>query len=202
MRGVTRLAQGGLNHQAIAAIENACLDIKAKALGVPVYALFGGPFRERLTLYWSHCGSMRAWNPDLWEKEFKRPPIRSLDDLKRLGQEAVQRGFKAIKTNPMTFKPGDIAFNAGVRMAPGFLDRNLDRRVLGQFVEQLAAQREGIGANTGLMFDLNFGLRTEGFIRVAKALERFDMTWLEIDMHDPEGLAQRSEEHTSELQSH
>ncbi len=29
---------GGVNHEAIAAIENACLDVKGKALGVPVYA--------------------------------------------------------------------------------------------------------------------------------------------------------------------
>jgi len=189
LRSHTRIVSGAITHQAVAAIENACLDIKAKALGVPVYALFGGPFRERLTLYWSHCGSMRAWNPDLFEKEFKKSPIRSLDDLKRLGEEAVQRGFRAIKTNPVATRPGAVPFSAGVRMAPGFLDRNLDPRVLAQFIEQLAAMREGIGPDTGLMFDLNFGLRTEGFIRVAKALERFDMTWLEVDMHDPEGLA-------------
>ena len=54
---VTRQAPGGINQQAMAAIENALLDVKAKALGVPVYALFGGPVRDRLPLYWSHCGS-------------------------------------------------------------------------------------------------------------------------------------------------
>jgi galactonate dehydratase len=45
---VTRQAPGGINQQAIGAIENALVDIKAKALGVPVHALFGGPVRERL----------------------------------------------------------------------------------------------------------------------------------------------------------
>ena len=45
---VTRQAPGGINSQAIAALENALLDIKAKALGIPVYALFGGPVRDRL----------------------------------------------------------------------------------------------------------------------------------------------------------
>ncbi|HEV7602805.1 MAG TPA: mandelate racemase/muconate lactonizing enzyme family protein, partial [Bradyrhizobium sp.] len=35
---VTRQAPGGINQQAMAAIENALLDVKAKALGVPVYA--------------------------------------------------------------------------------------------------------------------------------------------------------------------
>ena len=55
----TRQAPGGINSQAIAAIENALLDIKGKALGVPVYQLLGGAMRERLRLYWSHCGTYR-----------------------------------------------------------------------------------------------------------------------------------------------
>ena len=55
----TRAAPGGLNQQAIAAIENALVDVKAKALGIPVYEMLGGPVRDRLRLYWSHCGSYR-----------------------------------------------------------------------------------------------------------------------------------------------
>src|SRR3954465_6000410 len=57
---VTRQAPGGVNQQAIAAIENALLDVKAKDLGVPVYSLFGGPVRQELPLYWSHCGGYRV----------------------------------------------------------------------------------------------------------------------------------------------
>jgi len=56
----TRLAAGGLAQQAIAAIENACLDIAGKALGVPVHVLLGGPLRERVPVYWTHCGSYRV----------------------------------------------------------------------------------------------------------------------------------------------
>jgi len=62
---VTRQAPGGVNQQAIAAIENALLDVKAKALGIPVYSLFGGPVRQKLPLYWSHCGGYRVRNPDI-----------------------------------------------------------------------------------------------------------------------------------------
>src|SRR3954462_4017179 len=97
---VTRQAPGGVNQQAIAAIENALLDVKAKALGVPVYALFGGPVRDRLPLYWSHCGAFRARNPEFFEKVIGTPPLRTLDDMKRLGRDVVSRGFKAAKTNP------------------------------------------------------------------------------------------------------
>ena len=49
----TRQAPGGLIQQAIAAIENALVDVKAKALGVPVCEMLGGPVRDRLRLYWS-----------------------------------------------------------------------------------------------------------------------------------------------------
>ena len=46
--------------QAIGAIENALLDVVGKALGVPACALFGGPIRTELPVYWSHCGSFRV----------------------------------------------------------------------------------------------------------------------------------------------
>ena len=64
-QAITRQAPGGLNQQAMAAVENALLDVKAKALGIPVYELFGGPVRDRLPLYWSHCGSYRFRNADV-----------------------------------------------------------------------------------------------------------------------------------------
>ena len=50
-------SRGGVVRQAIGAIENALLDIKGKALGVPVYQLLGGKLRDRIPVYWSHCGS-------------------------------------------------------------------------------------------------------------------------------------------------
>jgi len=190
LHGITRLAAGGLGDQAIAAIENACLDVKAKALGVPVYALFGGPTRERIKLYWSHCGSFRVRHGDFFEKELGRPRIRTLDDLARLGEEAVARGFTAIKTNPLFFDgPAPRMFDGGFNLGPRLLDRNADSAVIAAVTDVLAAFRHGIGPKTGLMIDLNFSERIEGFRRIAKAAERYDLTWLEIDMHDPEGLA-------------
>src|SRR5882672_3521145 len=92
---ITRQAPGGVNQQAIAAIENALLDVKAKELGVPVYSLFGGPIRQELPLYWSHCGGYRVRNPEILGVE----PVRKLDDLVALGRHVKSRGFKALKTN-------------------------------------------------------------------------------------------------------
>ena len=54
---MTRQAPGGVNQQAIAAIENALLDIKGQALNVPVYDLLGGAMRTEIPVYWSHCGT-------------------------------------------------------------------------------------------------------------------------------------------------
>ena len=48
MLRATRQNLGGVTHKAIAGIELALWDIKAKALGVPVYELFGGPLRDRV----------------------------------------------------------------------------------------------------------------------------------------------------------
>ncbi|MDH7796769.1 MULTISPECIES: mandelate racemase/muconate lactonizing enzyme family protein [unclassified Beijerinckia] len=189
LQAITRLAAGGLNNQAIAAIENACLDIKAKALGVPVYALFGGPFRTRLPVYWSHCGSFRVRFADLFES-WGKPRIETLDDLKTLGQEATARGFTAIKTNPLFQDGGKLKmFEGGFRLYPKLLERNIDSTFIGAITDMLAAFREGLGPQTGLMLDINFSQRTEGFLRIARALEPFDLTWFEIDMHDPQALA-------------
>jgi galactonate dehydratase len=190
LHGITRLAAGGLSNQAIAAIENACLDVKAKALGVPVYALFGGPTRERIKLYWSHCGSFRVRHGAFFEKELGKPRIRTLDDLTALAREVVERGFSAVKTNPLFFD-GDAPrmFDGGFNLGPRLLDRNIDASFIAAVKDVLGAFRQGIGPRTGLMIDLNFSERTEGFRRIAKAVEPYDLTWLEIDMHDPEGLA-------------
>ena len=96
----SRSTAGGLTSHAIAAIENACLDIRGKALGVPVYELLGGAVRERMPVYWSRCGVLRARCAELFDgKVIDRPAVRTLDDLKAAAREARERGFKALKTN-------------------------------------------------------------------------------------------------------
>ena len=41
----------------------------------------------------------------------------------------------------------------------------------------------------GVMMDLNFNYKTEGYLRIAKAVEPIGMTWLEMDTHDAASLA-------------
>ena len=185
----TRLASGGLAHQAIAAIENACLDVCAKARGVPVYALFGGPFRQRVPVYWTHCGSYRVRHAAFYEK-LGLPPVRSLDDFVAIGAEAAQAGFKVLKTNPVFFDGGQPKFfNGGFRIEPGFLDRSITDARIEAVVDQLLALRQGAGPGMGLMLDVSFSQRTEGYLRLARRLEAVGLYWLELDVRDADALA-------------
>ena len=190
LHALTLFAAGGLSHQAIATMENACIDIAAKSAGLPVYALFGGPLRTEIDLYWSHCGSFRIRHPDLFEKVLGRPRVTTVDDFKKLGEEAIARGYKAVKTNPIAFGP-----NGPELMNPGFsadglrFERTIDEATLRSFADQMAAVRDGLGPDAGHMFDVNFGFRPEALRRIARAIAPNRPTWLEADLHDPGALA-------------
>ena len=92
----SRQVHGGMVQQAIAAIENALVDLKARRLGVPVFELLGGAVRNRLRLYWSHCGSYRLPRT---ASMIGRQPLQNLGDLAALGNEVREQGFGALKTN-------------------------------------------------------------------------------------------------------
>ena len=188
----TRSTAGGLTAHAIAAIENACLDIKGKALGVPVCELLGGAVRDRLPIYWSRCGVLRARCADLFGGNvIDRPPVRTLDDLKHAAREARERGFKALKTNVLLFdERGGRQFAPGMAGAGvGHPELNLTDDILDALIAQLTALREGAGNGVRLLLDLNFNYKPEGLRRIAKAVEPFNLLWLEMDLHDPQALS-------------
>ncbi|HUC72649.1 MAG TPA: enolase C-terminal domain-like protein, partial [Stellaceae bacterium] len=184
----TRQAAGGINQMAIAAIENALVDIKAKALGVPVYEMLGGPVRDRLQLYWSHCGTYRARHADRIREWAGVAPVRSLDDIVSLGEEVRKKGFKGLKTNLIRFDRGEpYMYGPGTGNSPGFPELNADRQIAAAAVAQLEAFRRGAGPDVGLHLDTNFNYKIDGYIRLARALEPLDLVWLEIDLYDPAG---------------
>ncbi len=186
----TRQAAGGINQMAIAAIENALVDIKAKALGVPVYEMLGGPVRDRLQLYWSHCGTYRARHADRIRELAGVDPVRSLDDITALGEEVRKKGFKGLKTNLIRFdRDKPYMYGPGTNAAPGYPELNADRQIAAAAVAQLEAFRRGAGPDVGLHLDTNFNYKIDGYIRLARALEALDLTWLEIDTYDPAALA-------------
>jgi L-alanine-DL-glutamate epimerase-like enolase superfamily enzyme len=65
---------------------------------------------------------------------------------------------------------------------------NPERYVLKAIREQLAAFREGAGPDVDILVDLNFNYKTEGFLKLARAMEPFDLFWVEIDMRNAEAL--------------
>jgi len=186
MLRASRQNLGGVSHKAIAGIELALWDIKGKALGVPVYELLGGPVRDRVRLYWSHCGTTRARHGEL----LGLPPLRTYDDVVALGHEVVERGFTALKTNIVI--PGDPAstyfpgFGRGINNTDGVATVEvLD------FIERLiGAFAEGVGPKVQIALDLNYNVRTEGAIKIGRLLEPFNMQWIEYDTWDPEALLQ------------
>jgi len=186
----TRQAAGGVNAMAIAAIENALVDIKAKALGVPVYEMLGGPIRDRLLLYWSHCGTYRARHAQQTREWMGVEPIRTLDDIVRLGAEVKQKGFKGLKTNIIRFD-GERPYihGPGTNAAPGYPELNISKAVVDAAYNQLSAFREGAGPDVSLYLDTNFNYKIDGYVKLARTLEPLDLAWLEIDIYDPAGLA-------------
>jgi len=182
----TRPASGGIVALAMGAIENALLDAKAKSLGVPVYALLGGKIRDRIRVYWSHCATWRINHPTHY-----KPAITDLDGVKGIGREVRDKGFTALKTNIFQYEPGGRN-PRGWR--PGFGSPfspalNVERDTLRNISMHLEAIRDGAGPDVDILIDLNFHAKTEGFLRILREIEKFDMFWVEIDSFSPEALA-------------
>ena len=129
--------RNGMVMEAIAGIDIAVWDVKAQALGIPVYQALGAA-RDRVRGYASG-----GWAP---------------------GNEAeAELGGYAAK--------GFTAAKMRVVGRDGFSIENCVRRV--------EAARRGIGPNVELMVDAHASLETPVAIRLAKALEPYNIAWFE-----------------------
>jgi L-alanine-DL-glutamate epimerase-like enolase superfamily enzyme len=181
---LTRPAAGGVVAEGIGAVENALLDAKAKALGVPCYALLGGKVRDRIRLYWSHCATWRINQPD-WYK----PAITSLDGVKAMGAGVRERGFSALKTNIFLYEQGKPRGWRPGFAAPFTPELNVERSVLRNLRMHLDAMRDGAGPDIDILLDLNFNAKTEGYVKILRSLADFDLFWAEIDSYNAAALA-------------
>jgi L-alanine-DL-glutamate epimerase-like enolase superfamily enzyme len=197
MQRQARQNLGGLAHRAIAGVELALWDIKGKALGVPVYQLFGGPLRERVRLYWSHCGTTRARHG----KELGLPPLRGYEDVTALGHEVAERGFTALKTNiVIPGEPANVYFYE-TDSSLSATDGNVSLELLRKIERLIAAFSDGAGPNVQIALDLNYNFRTEGAIKIARMLEQFNMQWIEHDTWDPKALLELRQATTNTIAS-
>jgi L-alanine-DL-glutamate epimerase-like enolase superfamily enzyme len=188
-----RQSMSGVMAMGIGALENALLDAKAKLLGVPCCELLGGKIRDRIRVYWSHCGTWRIAHPGL-----HRTTVTGLDGIRALGAEVRESGFTALKTNIFDYRGETVT-----GWAPGFghpfqPDQNVERHVIRQLRAHLEAFRDGAGPDLDILVDLNYNAKPEGYLRILRSLADLDVFWFEIDTPHPEALAdvRRGSPHT------
>jgi galactonate dehydratase len=175
---------GGVAGKAIGAIECALIDIKARSLGVSVAEMFGGPTRDRVPLYWSHFLVNRSLAP----QHVGARPVRTLDEVADAGREVTERGFRALKTN--IFVPGDPprVEHAGFGGGPGTTDQVISTEMLRHTERLFARIRDAVGPDVEIILDLNWNAKPESVVKVARALEPYDLAWIELDIADPDAL--------------
>jgi len=174
-RGCQR-AIGGITHKAIAGIDSALWDIKGKALGAPVYQLLGGKMRDRIRLYWTHCASCRARHAD----KLRLPPVKRLEDVRRVAEQVVEEGFTALKTNmfPLEDLPDRPRVGGG----------EIDTATIRNAVAIVETFRKTVGEDVGIALDVAFSFRLGAAIALGRALEPYNMMWLETETLDAEAL--------------
>ncbi|MBZ0171176.1 MAG: D-galactonate dehydratase family protein, partial [Phycisphaerales bacterium] len=159
--------RGPVTMAAIGAIDVALWDIKAKALGVPVYQLLGGRSRAGVTVY-GHASGL-----DLAE---------AMDAV----AEYKEQGYRAIRVQSGI--PG-LESTYGVGRGRWFYepaDRKLPpenawstRKYLNYAPELLNAAREAAGPDIELLHDVHHRLTPQEAAELGKRLEPVGLFWLE-----------------------
>ena len=180
----TRQSKGSIIQKSIAGIENALWDIKGKSLNVSVSELLGGSLREKVELYWSHCGTSRVRASEL----IKKPKIQTFDDLEVFSEEIKDSGFKTIKTNIAILDKLPHIYMPGFAKSEGWPDLNYSEYLIEDIVLWISNLRKFLGKNINIALDLNFNFRNDGFKRICKEIEDYNLAWVEIDSYDPRSL--------------
>ena len=159
--------RGPVTMRAIAAVDVALWDIKGKALGAPIYDLLGGPSRDGVLVYGHANGA------DIAE---------TLDEVGRyldLGYRAVraQSGVPGldkpygVSKDRMFYEPADAALpTETIWSTPEYLNHT---------PRLFEALRVRFGERPRLLHDAHHRLTPQEAARLAKALEPYDLFWLE-----------------------
>jgi L-alanine-DL-glutamate epimerase-like enolase superfamily enzyme len=115
------------------------------------------------------------------------PPLRTMDDLADCAREAVDAGYTAFKTNIIF--PGENPSMIG-NMFAGSNDQNAPTDLVRHTKRQIGAMREAVGPDIDILLDINYNFKTEGAIAIGRALEEYELYWMEIDNQDPDALLQ------------
>ncbi|WP_031428313.1 mandelate racemase/muconate lactonizing enzyme family protein [Flavimarina sp. Hel_I_48] len=149
-------AQSGMYVAVLTAVETALWDLAGKALGLPVYQLLGGKFRDKIRVYLDTA---------LYQNRLPEPK-----DFAAAAKEAVDMGFTAVK------------FDLDQANDPNKYDRynwTASPAEVQRMYDQMAAAREAVGPNIDICADMHG--RYDGITgeKVAKILEPINMMWLE-----------------------
>jgi len=154
--GIFQGAQAGMYVAVLSAIETALWDLAGKALGLPVYQLLGGKFRDRIRVYLDTA---------LYQSRLPSPA-----DFAASAKEAVEMGFTAIKFD--LDQAGDPnkydAYNWTA--SPAELRRMYD---------QMEAARKQVGPDIDICADMHGRYDTLTGMQVARMLEPLGLMWLE-----------------------
>ena len=152
--------QGGgpVVYGAMSAIDEALLDIKGKALSVPVYELLGGKTRDQIRVYANGWYGNRG-GPG--ERRMCGPP----DEYADAALETVAEGFDALKFDPFFATP------QGERCVP---ERALPREIADLAYERVAAVREAVGPGVDILVEVHGNLGTTSAIEMGRRLAELD----------------------------
>jgi L-alanine-DL-glutamate epimerase-like enolase superfamily enzyme len=165
---------GTVGQSAITAIETACWDLKGKVHDLPVYELLGGKFRDRVQVYSDTDALARTADA---EEEY------SPEAVAQAARDVVDQGFRSIKFDLDVPTPG--------HPNPDTAARRLDPAEIDHKVEMVRAAREAVGDDVDLGMDLHWKFSVETAVRLGRALEEFDLAFLEDPVHPEKLDAQR-----------
>lgn len=169
--------QAGAVITAMSGIEIALWDLAGKLHNVPVYRLLGGAFRKNIRLYADcNAGSVDAAAHHAMDGGLLSENLQQ--EYVAVAKEALARGFDAIK-----FDVDDIT---------GPLHRDFWNGAISPaehdaMVARVAAVREAVGPGIEVAIDMHGRFDLPSAIRFARAVEPFDLLWLEEPV-PPENL--------------
>ncbi len=173
----THYTWGAIFSCAISAIESALWDIMGKAVGKPVYELLGGKVWDSVRLY-SHIGG----GSQIIRMSVDDGAIVSDDfgAIRERGQDLVSRGFTGVKT----FQAGryNITENNSARLGDFWPNMHISRADILATARKVEFIRKQVGDQVEIAFDAH-GLNAVSALRLAKALEPFDLLWYEEPVH-------------------
>jgi L-alanine-DL-glutamate epimerase-like enolase superfamily enzyme len=164
---------GGPARQAggVCGIEMACMDLAGKAWGVPAWQMLGGRFRDRVRLY---ADTTETDDPQEQGRRLKERMDRGITFLKQ------DFGINLLHDKPgMLSKPVGLTFSASQSIMHPFTGIEITDAGVAFLSDWIAAIREIIGVEVPLASDHYGHIGVNSCIRLARAMERHQMAWME-----------------------